>query len=158
MSASVRRAFIAFSALSLRVLAASSPAFAQSPNTATISVVAVDQSGAVVNDAKVSVVNNETGALREVATSIDGSATVPALALTGTYKVSVTKPGFTAEDAKDLVLRAGGRERAQRPSVAALGELHRAAERVLHTGRVQEHERDSDDRPDQHHRERVLLG
>ena len=41
------------------------PAIAQSPNTATLIVVVVDQTGAVVKDAKVSVVNTATGAARE---------------------------------------------------------------------------------------------
>ena len=41
------------------------PLAAQSPNTATMIVVVVDQTGAVVPDAHVSVVNTATGAARE---------------------------------------------------------------------------------------------
>ena len=37
----------------------------------------------------------------------DGSATIAALSLTGTYTVRVTKTGFTAEDLSGLTLRAG---------------------------------------------------
>ena len=80
---------------------------AQSPNTASMIVVVVDQIGAVVPDAKVSVVNNATGAVRDVVSGDDGSATVPALSLTGTYTVTVSKSGFGNEQLKDLTLRSG---------------------------------------------------
>jgi Carboxypeptidase regulatory-like domain len=94
--------------LSLVILSvAASPAAAQSPNTATINVVVVDQTGAVVKDANVSVVNTATGATREATSDATGSALIAALPLTGTYTVSVTKSGFTAEDVKDLALRGG---------------------------------------------------
>jgi carboxypeptidase family protein/TonB-dependent receptor-like protein len=82
-------------------------AFAQSPNTASLVVVVVDQTGAVVRDANVTVINTATGAVREAVSGAQGSATVPALPLTGTYMVSVNKPGFTAEDVHGLDLRAG---------------------------------------------------
>ena len=82
-------------------------ALAQSPNTSTIVIVAVDQSGGVVKDATVSAVNNQTGLSRDATTGEDGSATIAALPLTGTYSVTVTKGGFSAEDVKDLTLRAG---------------------------------------------------
>src|SRR5258706_1677775 len=82
-------------------------AHAQSTNTSTIVVLVTDQSGAMVTDAKVSVTNNETGAVREAVSGSGGSATVPALSLTGTYRVSVSKPGFGTEERKDVTLRAG---------------------------------------------------
>src|SRR5262249_13405922 len=80
---------------------------AQSPNTATMIVVVFDQTGAVVKDAKVSVVNTATGAAREAVSGSDGGATVPALSLTGTYTVSVSKEGFGAQELKDVALRSG---------------------------------------------------
>src|SRR6478735_2273138 len=83
------------------------PASAQSPNTSTVVVFAVDQSGAVVKDAKVSVTNAQTAATRESMSGADGSATFPALSLTGSYTISVTKPGFVADDVAGLTLRAG---------------------------------------------------
>ena len=83
------------------------PALAQSPNTAALLVVVVDQSGAVVPDAKVTVVNGATGATRETTSGAEGAATISALPLTGTYTVSVAKPGFTADDLADVTLRAG---------------------------------------------------
>src|SRR5437016_209551 len=93
--------------LAVMVCAAGLPAFAQSPNTASLVVIVVDQSGAVVKDAKVSVVNTATGATRDVISGADGSATISALSLTGEYKVTVTKSGFAAEDVSGLLLRAG---------------------------------------------------
>ncbi len=81
--------------------------FAQSPNTASMIVDVVDQNGAVVQDAKVSVVNDATGAVRETTSGSDGSATIPALSLTGTYTVSVSKSGFGNQEQRDITLRSG---------------------------------------------------
>ena len=80
---------------------------AQSPNTATMIVTVVDQNDAVVKGANISVVNTATGAVRDTVSGAEGSATFPALSLTGEYKVSVSKSGFTADDVKGLTLRAG---------------------------------------------------
>jgi hypothetical protein len=80
---------------------------AQSPNTASIVVTVLDQTGAVVRGANISVVNTATGATREAVSSDEGTATIAALPLTGEYKVSVTMSGFTAEDISGLKLRAG---------------------------------------------------
>jgi hypothetical protein len=92
--------------LALFVLIAA-PLAAQSPNTGTLIVNVVDQSGAVVRDAKVSVVNAETGSVRDSLSGSDGSATLPALSLTGTYAVSVSKEGFGSEERKSITLRSG---------------------------------------------------
>src|SRR5215831_18280974 len=83
------------------------PIAAQSPNTATMIVVVTDETGAIVTDAKVSVTNSATGALREAISGSEGSATVPALSLTGTYTVSVPNPAFDTEERKEITLRAG---------------------------------------------------
>ncbi|HYK22637.1 MAG TPA: TonB-dependent receptor, partial [Pyrinomonadaceae bacterium] len=80
---------------------------AQSPNTATMIVLVVDQTGALVKDAKVSVLNTATGNLREAVSGSDGSATFPALSLTGTYKVTVSREGFGNEERDNLTLRSG---------------------------------------------------
>src|SRR5258708_8148347 len=82
-------------------------AAAQSPNTATMIVLVVDQTGAVVKDAKVSVVNTATGAVREAVSGSDGRATIPALSLMGTYSVTVSREGFGNEELKDITLRSG---------------------------------------------------
>jgi len=79
----------------------------QSPNNAGIVVIVVDQSGLIVKDAKVTVVNNQTGAAREGNSGADGSASFPGLSLTGTYTVSVTKQGFGDETRGDINLRSG---------------------------------------------------
>ena len=81
--------------------------FAQSPNTATMIIVVTDQTGALVNDAKVMVVNNATGDSREAVSGADGAATFSGLSLTGTYKVTVSREGFGTEERNDLTLRSG---------------------------------------------------
>jgi hypothetical protein len=80
---------------------------AQSPNTATMIVVVNDQTGAVITDATVTVLNTATGASREVISGTDGTATFPALSLTGTYKVTVSRQGFGNEEREGLTLRSG---------------------------------------------------
>ncbi len=82
-------------------------ATAQSPNTATIVVDVIDQSGAVISDADVTVVNTATGAVRDAMSGNDGSATIPALSLTGKYRVVASKPGFGTEEVNDIALRSG---------------------------------------------------
>jgi hypothetical protein len=102
-----KRYLIPLGTLAVLFLLATSAAFAQSPNTASMIVVVVDQNGAVVKDAKVSVVNPATGAVREAVSGSDGSSTFSALSLTGTYTVSVSREGFGNEELKDITLRSG---------------------------------------------------
>jgi len=83
------------------------PLAAQSPNTATMIVVVVDQNGAVLTDAKVSVVNNATGAQRDALSGGDGGATIPGLSITGTYTVRVSKEGFGNEERSGIALLSG---------------------------------------------------
>ena len=80
---------------------------AQSPNTSTIVVLVTDQSGAMVTDAKVMVINTQTGDLREAPSGSDGSATFSSLSLTGAYRVAVSKQGFGNEERDDVTLRGG---------------------------------------------------
>ncbi|MEO6655651.1 MAG: TonB-dependent receptor, partial [Pyrinomonadaceae bacterium] len=82
-------------------------AIAQSSNTGSIIITVVDQNDAVVAGANISVVNNATGASRDAVSGDTGSVTIGALALTGDYKVSVSKTGFTANDVTGLILRSG---------------------------------------------------
>jgi hypothetical protein len=79
----------------------------QSPNNAGIVVIVTDQAGLVVKDAKVSVTNSQTGAVRESLSGSEGSATFPALSLTGKYTVTVSKQGFGDETRNDISLRSG---------------------------------------------------
>src|SRR4051794_15222866 len=97
--------FILLAAIIFVVAAA--PTFAQSPNTSTIVVLVTDPSGASVVGAAVTVTNDRTGATRDAVSGADGSATVAALPLTGTYTVAVAKQGFGTEERKDVTLRAG---------------------------------------------------
>ena len=83
------------------------PVVAQSPNTATIIVVVADEKGAVVPDAKVSVVNTATGDIREAVSGGDGNATFAGLSLTGTYTVRVSREGFVTEERQGFTLRSG---------------------------------------------------
>src|SRR6185436_16018563 len=94
---------------------------AQSPNTASMIVRVIDQNGAVVRGANVSVINTATGAVREAVSGDEGSATMTALSITGEYKVTVTMSGFTAEDATGLTLRAGEAAKVQVKLVASGG-------------------------------------
>ena len=102
-----KRFLLPVGALVVLVLSTTFAVFAQSPNTASMIVVVVDQNGAVVKDAKVSLVNAATGAVREAVSGSDGSSTFSALALTGTYTVSVSREGFGNEELKDITLRSG---------------------------------------------------
>ena len=99
--------FAYLSAMLLLMALMASAVLAQSPNTASIRVTVVDQTGAVINGANVSVVNTATGDTREAVSGGEGTATIGSLSLTGEYKVSVTMTGFTAEDVTGLTLRAG---------------------------------------------------
>jgi len=98
---------VAMSLAAACFVSAAAPASAQSPNTSTIVVLVSDQSGAVISDATVVVTNSERGTVREVVSGADGSASIPALPLAGTYVVTVSKPGFGTEERKDVTLRAG---------------------------------------------------
>lgn len=79
---------------------------AQSPNTGALLVEVTDPSGAAVRDAIVTVLNQATGATREGTSGADGRAAMAALPLTGTYRITVSKPGFENEELKDIALRA----------------------------------------------------
>ena len=93
--------------LAMAVSSLALPVLAQSPNTAAIVVVVLDQTGAIVAGANVTTTNTATGAIREVISGADGSATISGLSLTGTYAIRVNKSGFSAEGIADLALRAG---------------------------------------------------
>ncbi|HKS23976.1 MAG TPA: TonB-dependent receptor [Thermoanaerobaculia bacterium] len=91
----------------LFLVLAAFPLAAQTPNTATLIVDVVDQSGAAVSGANVSIVNDATGATRTIPTTSDGTATIPALSLTGTYTVTISKKGFGSEQRKFIALVGG---------------------------------------------------
>src|SRR5439155_4950404 len=83
------------------------PVFAQSPNTSSITVIVTDQTGAVVPGATILVVNSATAARREAVSRADGTATIAALPIAGSYTITVSLTGFSIEVIKDVVLDAG---------------------------------------------------
>ncbi|HVZ19944.1 MAG TPA: TonB-dependent receptor, partial [Vicinamibacterales bacterium] len=89
------------------LLLAAAPSFAQAPNNAAVVVIVADQSGAAVPDARVSILNTQTGATRDAVSGADGSVTIAALPINGAYDVTVTKDGFQPESSKGLTLQAG---------------------------------------------------
>lgn len=91
----------------LSLLAAVTPSRAQSPNNAGIVVIVTDESGLNVPDARVSVVNDQTAASRDAVTGAEGSASFPALSLTGTYAVTVSKQGFDDDVRRGIRLESG---------------------------------------------------
>jgi Carboxypeptidase regulatory-like domain/TonB dependent receptor len=97
------------------------PALAQSPNTAALVVTVIDQTGAAVPGAHVSIVNAAVGATREAMSGPDGSVTLTALSINGAYTVTVAKPGFTPTDLTDVTLRAGETATARVKLVASGG-------------------------------------
>ena len=94
-------------ALAFCLLSFASAAFAQSPNTATLTVSVDDQTGGVLPGATVSVTNTATGAARTATSGPDGTVTIAALPIGGSYTISVTLEGFSPEEVRGVVLRAG---------------------------------------------------
>ena len=79
-------------ALCFALLASSATLLAQTPS-AVVTGNVVDPTGAVVPDAKVTVVNQETNVASQKTTSSDGTFTIINL-LPGSYVLTVEKPGF----------------------------------------------------------------
>lgn len=80
---------------------------AQSPSTATLRGRVLDQSGAAVPGATVTVTNTATGLTRETTTDTSGFYAVTSLPVTGHYAVSIALAGFATNQVQDLDLRAG---------------------------------------------------
>ena len=147
--------------LAVLMSAVAIPALAQSPNTAALLVVVVDQSGAVVTG------RQGHGRERRHRRHPRGDVRCrrrrrrsAALPLTGTYTVSVSKAGFTADDLDwpDAARRrnrhrageAGGQRRQVRGDRLRhhAGRSRRSADRPL--ARQRDHRRDADPRPQGH--------
>src|SRR3954466_5250643 len=80
--------------LALAVFAFTAAASAQATNNGALLITVVDQNDAVIPGASISVTNAATGAMRDAVSGSEGTATFPALSLTGDYKVTVSKNGF----------------------------------------------------------------
>lgn len=71
--------------------------------TATLNGTVTDAAGAVIVDARVAIKNQSTGQAVETRTRADGTYSMPGLD-SGTYEVTVSKPGFSTMVQKDLFL------------------------------------------------------
>ena len=89
------------------LLVPSARVHAQSPNTAAIVVAVTDESGAAVPDAQISVSSAEIAGTRQTASGPDGAVTIAALPIGAAYTVHVGKEGFSSDEIKNIVLRAG---------------------------------------------------
>ncbi len=78
-------------------------------STATLSGTVVDQNGAVVAGADVTIINTGTGLQREAKTNDEGSFTVPLLP-PSTYRVRAQHTGFTPIEITNVVLNVGDRK------------------------------------------------
>jgi hypothetical protein len=103
----LRNRVLSFAGLAVLICAFASSSLSQAPNTAAMVINIVDQNGAVVPGASITVTDTTTGAERELTSNGDGSVTVAALPLTGNYKITVKKQGFNDAEATSLILRSG---------------------------------------------------
>jgi len=83
------------------------PVLAQTPNTATLAIVVLDQTGGVVPEARVIAADTATGDSRAAESRPDGTATIQAISPTGNYRVTVSKPGFADGVVESITPRAG---------------------------------------------------
>ena len=130
----IRRSIIG-SALAAGLIASSAsvPAWAQSQSiNGTIRGHATDATGADIPDAIVSISNAEVGYSNQISTGSDGYFVQPNLPL-GTYKVTISKDGFSTLKYDSIVLNAGKEvvldaklaRRLDREMRSAVGELWR---------------------------------
>src|SRR5713226_7082953 len=103
----------AFRALLLLALCALPSAFAHAQGTtATLSGRVMDQNGAVVPGADVTIINTGTGLQRQAQTNDDGYFTVPLLP-PSTYTVRAQHAGFSPIEIPNVVLNIGDRKSLQ---------------------------------------------
>src|ERR1051325_9752962 len=105
------RALVLLLAACCSCLLLSSRALGQSA-TATLSGSVVDQNGAILPGAAVTVMNTGTSAQRKATTNNDGGFTVPLLP-PGTYTVRVERDGFSPLEARGVVLNVGDQKALQ---------------------------------------------
>jgi hypothetical protein len=98
------RVFFRWSAIIVGIILLVSTLPAQT-TTGTITGIVTDPSGAVVPNAKVTILNEAEGSTRDLATSASGVFTASNLTV-GTYRVRVTATGFAQFDSTNLILNA----------------------------------------------------
>lgn len=96
----LRQLFLPAAAICVLVLTLSAQT-----TTGTITGTVTDPSGAVVPDAKITVMNQAQGVTREMTTNTSGVFTAPNLTV-GTYRVRVEAPGFAPYESANLMLSA----------------------------------------------------
>src|SRR5260370_1324908 len=77
--------------------------------TATLSGTVVDQNGAVIPGANITVLNTATSGRRQTTTNDEGYFTVPLLP-SGTYTVAALRDGFSPVQVSNVVLNIGDRK------------------------------------------------
>jgi len=88
------------------LLCMAAPAFPQSTNSGDIRGTVTDPSGALLPDVKVTVLNVDTGATKELVTNSDGLYDTASI-LPGNYKVTFTKEGFSKLERGPITLQVG---------------------------------------------------
>src|ERR1035438_2145259 len=99
------RSRVLFCLALLGFLAASESGFAQSSN-GQITGLVTDSSGAAVEGARISAINNATGVAYKTTSNGSGVYVLPQL-VPGPYKVSLTKGGFATVERPELIVRTG---------------------------------------------------
>src|SRR5947209_10054917 len=77
---------------------------------ATIVGTVMDQTGAAVPNASITITNTDTGITRTITTGADGEYVVPDLRI-GHYLIKASASGFSSGERKDLLLQIGDRTR-----------------------------------------------
>ncbi len=108
MSRSFSRALIGsiVACLSLLFAFSAPSARAQNGGYGTLNVTVLDESGAIVPDAQLTLLDTATGDTRKAATGREGSFTFVALPL-GTYKLTVSKGSFQTQVYDSVVIQGG---------------------------------------------------
>jgi outer membrane receptor for ferrienterochelin and colicin len=83
------------------------PSLAQTPGTGAIRGRIVNESGAPVPAAEVTIANQATGLSRRATTDASGIYNLPELPLTGTYLLRISHEGFAPQERAAIQLRAG---------------------------------------------------
>ena len=105
----VRRDVMALMLALAAFIAISSTLHAQTV-TGTVLGNILDSSGAAIANAQITITNQDTGVVREAASTGDGVYNVPSL-LPGKYSVEAKAPGFTPGQVKDVVVNVGSNTR-----------------------------------------------
>ncbi|HEU5451504.1 MAG TPA: TonB-dependent receptor [Terriglobales bacterium] len=92
--------------VALLLLIGTMAAFGQA-GTGTLTGLITDPTGAVINKADITLVNDQTGIVRKTAPSSAGVYTFPALPVVGTYTLTVAVEGFRDYKASEIVISTG---------------------------------------------------